>query len=143
MYLHLAKNALQLLPLDLPPLVGNSSNQCLKAASTFVHTLISFQFDLSFSFSLPKYKQYTLGWFTYSYCHGKYVKQFREAAHAHPHPPGKFITLMYSQLLPFSFPYSYRYCPSLPPELNLFAFLSRSSWTFFQKEVENRKKIQM
>ncbi|KAF8320093.1 hypothetical protein DL93DRAFT_2164265 [Clavulina sp. PMI_390] len=31
---------------------------------------------------------YTLGWFTYSYCHNKYVKQFREAPHAHPHPPG-------------------------------------------------------
>ncbi|KAF9514879.1 hypothetical protein BS47DRAFT_1381777 [Hydnum rufescens UP504] len=31
---------------------------------------------------------HVLGWFTYAYCHGKYVKQFREAPHTHPHPPG-------------------------------------------------------
>jgi hypothetical protein len=44
--------------------------------------------NLLFVFS---FLQYTLGWFTYSYCHGKYVKQFREASHSHPHPPGKRI----------------------------------------------------
>jgi len=27
------------------------------------------------------------GWFTYSYCHNDQVRQFREMAHAHPHPP--------------------------------------------------------
>lgn len=28
------------------------------------------------------------GWFTYSYCHNSHVRQFREAAHTHPHPIG-------------------------------------------------------
>ncbi|EJU05423.1 hypothetical protein DACRYDRAFT_113549 [Dacryopinax primogenitus] len=28
------------------------------------------------------------GWFTYSYCHNDQVRQFREMAHSHPHPPG-------------------------------------------------------
>jgi len=28
------------------------------------------------------------GWFTYSYCHNSHVRQFREMAHAHPHPGG-------------------------------------------------------
>ncbi|KDQ18104.1 hypothetical protein BOTBODRAFT_171781 [Botryobasidium botryosum FD-172 SS1] len=31
------------------------------------------------------------GWFTYSYCHGRYVRQFKELPHAHPHPPGGVI----------------------------------------------------
>ncbi|TDL27359.1 hypothetical protein BD410DRAFT_714088 [Rickenella mellea] len=30
------------------------------------------------------------GWFTYSYCHNHQVRQFREAPHAHPHPPGGY-----------------------------------------------------
>ncbi|EIN07463.1 hypothetical protein PUNSTDRAFT_136143 [Punctularia strigosozonata HHB-11173 SS5] len=30
-------------------------------------------------------------WFTYSYCHNSHVRQFREMAHAHPHPPGGYI----------------------------------------------------
>ncbi|WVQ83188.1 hypothetical protein IAT38_005327 [Cryptococcus sp. DSM 104549] len=31
------------------------------------------------------------GWFTYAYCHNSYIRQFRQAAHPHPHPPGGFI----------------------------------------------------
>ncbi|KDQ60729.1 hypothetical protein JAAARDRAFT_560164 [Jaapia argillacea MUCL 33604] len=30
------------------------------------------------------------GWFTYSYCHNSHVRQFREMAHQHPHPPGGY-----------------------------------------------------
>lgn len=30
-------------------------------------------------------------WFTYSYCHGSRVRQFHEAPHAHPHPPGGYV----------------------------------------------------
>ena len=32
--------------------------------------------------------QHRQGWFTYSYCHNSHVRQFREAAHTHPHPIG-------------------------------------------------------
>jgi protein OS-9 len=31
------------------------------------------------------------GWFSYSYCHDSHVRQFREAPHQHPHPPGGII----------------------------------------------------
>jgi protein OS-9 len=31
------------------------------------------------------------GWFSYSYCHNSHVRQFREAPHSHPHPPGGLI----------------------------------------------------
>ncbi|KLO12613.1 hypothetical protein SCHPADRAFT_853699 [Schizopora paradoxa] len=31
------------------------------------------------------------GWFTYSYCHNNAVRQFREMAHSHPHPPGGYV----------------------------------------------------
>ena len=47
--------------------------------------------NVPLGFDLMIYTQHTLGWFTYAYCHGKYVKQFREAPHAHPHPPGKYV----------------------------------------------------
>ncbi|RXK40925.1 hypothetical protein M231_01773 [Tremella mesenterica] len=30
------------------------------------------------------------GWFTYSYCHNSHIRQFREARHTHPHPPGGY-----------------------------------------------------
>ncbi|KAL7419350.1 Protein OS-9 [Cryptotrichosporon argae] len=30
------------------------------------------------------------GWFTYSYCHDAQIRQFREARHPHPHPPGGY-----------------------------------------------------
>jgi protein OS-9 len=30
-------------------------------------------------------------WFTYSYCHGSRVRQFHEAPHTHPHPPGGYV----------------------------------------------------
>ena len=45
----------------------------------------------------PTTAQHVLGWFTYAYCHGKYVKQFREAPHAHPHPPGNVRTHILQQ----------------------------------------------
>ncbi|KAK8847521.1 hypothetical protein IAR55_005379 [Kwoniella newhampshirensis] len=31
------------------------------------------------------------GWFTYAYCHNNYIRQFRQAAHKHPHPPGGVV----------------------------------------------------
>ncbi|WWD21612.1 hypothetical protein CI109_106098 [Kwoniella shandongensis] len=31
------------------------------------------------------------GWFTYAYCHNNYIRQFRQAHHKHPHPPGGVI----------------------------------------------------
>ncbi|WVN89339.1 uncharacterized protein L203_104562 [Cryptococcus depauperatus CBS 7841] len=31
------------------------------------------------------------GWFTYAYCHDSYIRQFRAAAHPHPHPTQGYI----------------------------------------------------
>ncbi|KIR33076.1 protein OS-9 [Cryptococcus deuterogattii MMRL2647] len=31
------------------------------------------------------------GWFTYAYCHDSYIRQFRAAAHPHPHPTQGYV----------------------------------------------------
>lgn len=36
--------------------------------------------------------QHRQQWFTYSYCHNNQVRQFREAIHPHPHPPGELFS---------------------------------------------------
>lgn len=72
--------------MPLPQEVGHSSSRYPEHAFTYVLILYIWT---RFSYSLLS--QHRQGWFTYSYCHNKEIRQFRELAQSVSRLPGTFI----------------------------------------------------
>lgn len=60
--------------------------------------------------------QHRQPWFTYSYCHNREIRQFKELAHTQPRPPGNLFPILWCMIRsPISYPGTYE--PTEDPEV--------------------------